>query len=96
MKNMRINFYLKSKTRGNGNDKFSLSNLLQSDLSEAAVRRCSSKELFLKIRNVHRKTPVLESHFNNVADLQPCSFIKKRLQRRYFPVNIAKFLISFS
>ena len=36
---------------------------------------CSSK-----FRNIHRKTPVLESLF------------KKRLQRRFFSANIAKFI----
>ena len=29
--------------------------------TEAAVRRCSSKQLFLKFRKFHRKTPVLET-----------------------------------
>ena len=45
-----------------------------------------------KFRNIHRKTPVLESLFNKVAGLQVCNFIKKRLQHRYFLLNIAKFL----
>ena len=53
--------------------------------SEAAVRRGSSKEVFLNICNIHRKTAVLES-------LLACNFIKKRLQHRCFLVNIAKFL----
>ena len=35
---------------------------------------------------------MLESLFNKVANLKACSFIKKRLQHRCFPVNIAKFL----
>ena len=35
---------------------------------------------------------MLGSLFNKVADLQTCNFIKKRLQHRRFPVNIAKFL----
>ena len=43
-------------------------------------------------RNIHRKTPVLKSLFNKVAGLKACNFIKKRLQRRRFPANIAKFL----
>ena len=34
----------------------------------------------------------LESLLNKVASLKPCNFIKKRLQHRCFPVNIAKFL----
>ena len=41
---------------------------------------------------IHRKTPVLESFVNKIADLTDSNFIKKRLQHRYFPVNIAKFL----
>ena len=41
---------------------------------------------------MHRETPVLKSLFNKVAGLKACSFIKKRLQHRCFPVNIAKFL----
>ena len=32
------------------------------------------------------------SLFNKVAGLKPGSFIKKRLQHRCFPLNIAKFL----
>ena len=35
---------------------------------------------------------MLESLFNKVAGLKACIFIKKRLQHRCFPVNIAKFL----
>ena len=53
--------------------------------SEAAVCRCSSK-----VCNIHRKIPVLESLFNKVAILK--NFIKKRLQHKCIPVNIARFL----
>ena len=42
--------------------------------------------------NIHRKTPVFESLSNKVASLKTFNFIKKRLQPRCFPVNIAKFL----
>ena len=42
-------------------------------------KRCSEK-----IRNVHRKTPVLESLFNKIADLRP---------EDCFHVNFAKFFI---
>ena len=38
------------------------------------------------------KTTALGSHFNKIAGLKACSFIKKRLQHRSFPVYIAKFL----
>ena len=51
-------------------------------------------EFFLKFRNIHRKTPVLESLYNKVAGLQACKFTKKRLQQNYFAINIAKFLIT--
>ena len=50
-------------------------------------RSCS-----LKFRNIHKKTPVLESLFNKVVGREACNFIKKRLQHRCFPMNIAKFL----
>ena len=46
----------------------------------------------LKVRNIHSETPVLDSHFNKVTGQKACNFIKKRLQERLFPVNIAKFL----
>ena len=32
---------------------------------------------------------MLESFFIKVVGLKVCNFIKKRLQRRYFPVDIA-------
>ena len=48
-------------------------------MKEAVVRK-----VFLKFRNVHRKTPKLESLFNKVAGL--------RLQHRCFPLNIVQFL----
>ena len=35
---------------------------------------------------------MLESFLNNVADLQACNFINKRLQHRCFPINNVKFL----
>ena len=49
--------------------------------------------LNLKICNIHhKKTPVLQSIFNKVAEHKACSVIKKRLQHRCFPGNIAKSL----
>ena len=50
-------------------------------------KRCSEK--FCKF---HRKIPVLKSLFNRVAGLEECSFIKKRLQHRCFPVKFPKFI----
>ena len=35
---------------------------------------------------------MLEPLFNNVADVQACSVVKKIVQNRCFPVNITKFL----
>ena len=49
----------------------------------------------LEVCNIHGKTPVLESLFSNVASLEVYKFIKKRLQRRCLPVNIADFLRKF-
>ena len=46
------------------------------------------KPLYLLI-NHSRKTPMVKFLFNKVADLYTCNFIKKRLQHRCFPVNIA-------
>ena len=61
-------------------------------VKNSAVRRCSSKQLFFIILQNSKETPVLGSLFNKVAALKAYSFIKKRLQHRCFPVNIAKFL----
>ena len=40
----------------------------------------------------HRKTSVLQFLYDKVAGLKTCIFIKKTLQHKCFPVNIAKFL----
>ena len=45
------------------------SNLFRHD-SEATTGGFLQKKLFLKIHNIPRKTPVLESLFNEVAGLQ--------------------------
>ena len=78
-------------TKNQGLEKLHLLLLLL--LSEAVIRRCSSKQLVLKLLLYSQEnTPVLESLFNKVASLKACNFIKKRLQHRCFPVNIARFL----
>ena len=46
------------------------------------------KMVFLKIREFHKKTPMLECLFNNVASRA----IKKRLQDKNITVKFAKFL----
>ena len=47
--------------------------------------------IFSKFRNIHRKTPALESFFKKVADLKAYNLVK-RLHHRCFPVNVEKFL----
>ena len=47
---------------------------------------------FKNFRNIHRKTPVLESLSNKVAALKAYNFIKNWLQHKCFLVNIAIFL----
>ena len=49
------------------------------------------KSCFVRFGKFHRKTTVIESLFNKVADLQACNFTKKRLQHRCFPVKFVKF-----
>ena len=68
------------------------------------IKRCKTvsrgccSQLFFKIGfpknlpNIHRKTPVFNSHFNNVSGLQACSCIEKYYRHRCFPVSIATFL----
>ena len=51
------------------------------------------KMLFLKSSQYPQQTPALGLLFKNVAGLKACNVIKKRLRRRCFIVNIAKFLI---
>ena len=55
-------------------------------------RRCPVKEVFWKFQKFYRKTPVLESLFNDVASLQAGTLLKKRLKHNCFPVKFAKFL----
>ena len=52
----------------------------------------SSKQLFLKVLRISQESTWVEVLFNKAADPQNCNFIKKRLQRRYFPIKFAKFL----
>ena len=50
-------------------------------------RRCSTKKV-----PIFRGKHLCWILFNNVAGLQVCDFIKKRLEHRCSSVNIAKFL----
>ena len=44
-------------------------------LTEAAVCRYSSKQMFCKTSQCSQETPVLESIFYKVADMKTCNFI---------------------
>ena len=56
------------------------------------VCRCFTKYVFLKTLQYSQENTCVVVSFNKVAGLKACSFIKKRLQRSCFPVNIAKCL----
>ena len=45
-----------------------------------------------RYRKIHRKAPVLDSAFNEVAGLQPAALLQRRPRRRCFPVNFVEFL----
>ena len=63
--------------------KYRQSSLSQSSYSEAVIRMYSVKNMFLEI---------LQNSQENTGSLRPATLSKKRLWRRYFPVNFAKFL----
>ena len=65
---------------------------ISTGLVKKQPREMFCKKGVLKFRKFYRKTPVLESIFNNISGLQSCNFIKKRLQHRCFPIKFAKFL----
>ena len=45
--------------------------------SEAVVLRCSVKRFFLKVREIFRQTPVLESLFDKILRLRPATLLKR-------------------
>ena len=65
-------------------------------LRKTFAQTCSVKKVFLEIsRNSQESTSVRVSFLIKLQALrrsQACNFIKKRLWRRCFPVNLAKFL----
>ena len=71
----------------------------QEEILTIRSRNCKSScwQIFnkisvLKIFQHSQKTPVLEFLFKKVAGFEARKSIKRRLQHRFFPVNIAKFL----
>ena len=55
------------------------------------MNRCFIKKLFLIISQYSQENTCVGVFFNENAGLQSYNFIKKRLQHKGFPVNIAKF-----
>ena len=81
----KLPLYLCSKTSK------SLQQNISASLSEAALRRCSPKQLLLKLCNIHRKTPALESLFSKLYQKQTptrvfsreyCEIFKERFFHR--------------
>ena len=69
-----------------------LISLISASLSEQPFAYALQSKFSKTLRNIYRKTPALESVFNNVPALQACNFIKKELQSGCFSVNIGKCL----
>ena len=61
---------------------------MQKQLFADVVQNRSSE----KLHNIYWETPMLKSLLNKVARLKACNFIKKRLKRRSFPMNVTKLL----
>ena len=59
-------------------------------ITEAVVRRCSVKKVFLKISDNSQENTRARVSF--LIKLQASGLLKKRLWHRCFPVNFAKFL----
>ena len=55
--------------------------------TEAVTQRCSVKKIFLKFLNTCARVSFLIE-----LQARPATLLKKRLWRRYFPVNFEKFL----
>ena len=82
----QVYYYCSRVTYTNYNKKFCMAS------PKAVVQRCFEKKLLLKLCVEFTGKHLCRSFFNEVAGLQTCNFIKKRLQYRYFPVNFVKFL----
>ena len=67
-------------------------------MSNRAIQKCSRSQLFLKIVVLKNFAIFTENHlrwslslFKKATGMKACNFIINRLQRRCFPVNIAKY-----
>ena len=85
---MKKGYWIKSRNKHPRRNIISKKLKLQKQLfADFQQNKCSQK-----FCNIHRKTLVLESLLKKVAGFEVCKSIKRRLQHRCFPVNIAKFL----
>ena len=70
--------------------------ILELDIeSEAVVRRCPFKKVFLKLSQNSQEIPVSEYLFQQSYRFRTCNFVKKRVWQRCFLLNFAKFLKLF-
>ena len=60
-------------------------------LEKQSPKRCSVKKEFLKILQNSQENICASLFFNKVTGLRPSTLLKKRFQRKCFPVNFAKF-----
>ena len=60
--------------------------------NRSSHQRCSIRGVIRNFTKFTRKHLCQSLFFNKVAGLRPATLLKKRLWRRYFPVNFAKFL----
>ena len=91
-------FYVSKERKGKyGSPVRFLNNFIQFSMQYIITIRASRLQMFfeigvLKVWNIHRKTPLLEYLFSKVASLEAYKFIKKRLQHRCVPMNVANLL----
>ena len=60
--------------------------------TEAVVRRCFVKKMFLKISQVIGKPSYQSLFLNKVAGFQPTTLLKNGFLDSCFPVNLANFI----
>ena len=91
-------FYVSRETKGQSGRPIHFLNIfIQFSMQYVTTIRISRSQMFFeigvfKVCKIHREMPVLEPLFSKVASLGACKFIKKRLQHRRLPVNIANLL----
>ena len=61
-----------------------LKRVLRTGVSERAVRRSSTKKVFLNNSQISQESTCVAVSFNKAAGPQNSKFIKKRLQHRFF------------